>query len=273
MRVLVTNDDGIDSPGLHALAVALIEDGHDVLVAAPHEDVSGTSAAIGRLRPDQSVEVVEMRLSGVPGPAFAVEGSPSLAVFAASLGAFGPRPDLVVSGINAGLNTGYSVLHSGTVGAALTAQNLGLSALAVSLGPAEPWRWETACSFLGHALTRLERSPRGSVLNLNVPGVAPEQARGLRHARLDRFGTVRTAVGPVSEGNLQFELRPTDAAAEPGTDTALVAEGFATYTAIVGIAEASPAVSPPDEPAGRRPSSPTSRSSPRRPLRIPRKRR
>jgi broad specificity polyphosphatase/5'/3'-nucleotidase SurE len=86
MRVLCTNDDGIRSPGLHALAHHLRLAGHDVLVAAPAEDLSGASAAIGRLHVDH-------------------------------LGAFGEPPDVVVSGINSGLNTGHSVLHSGTVGA------------------------------------------------------------------------------------------------------------------------------------------------------------
>lgn len=238
MRVLVTNDDGINAPGLHALARALSDDGHDILVAAPQDDVSGTSAAIGLMREDRTVEVAEMSLLDLPEvTGFAVAGSPGLAVLVASLGAFGPRPDLVASGINAGLNTGYSVLHSGTVGAALTAQNLGISALAVSLGPAEPWPWDTACAYLRPVFTWLERAPRGSVVNLNVPGLPFDESFGLRRAALDRFGTVRAAVGASQGGNIQFEFRETDASPEPGTDTALVEAGYATYTSIVGIAE------------------------------------
>lgn len=245
----MTNDDGINSPGLHALARALADDGHDLLVAAPQEDVSGTSAAIGLMRADQTVEVAELSLPVLPGvTCFAVAGSPSLAVLAASLGAFGAKPELVVSGINAGLNTGYSVLHSGTVGAALTAQNLGISALAVSLGPAEPWPWDTACSYLRPILSWLEGAPRASVVNLNVPGLPVDESLGLRHATLDRFGTVRAAVGATDSGNIQFEFRETGARPAPGTDTALVEEGYATYTSIVGIAETSLPVTRPDAP-------------------------
>src|SRR5262245_41834788 len=127
MRVLCTNDDGINSPGLHALAHHLQRAGHDVLVAAPAEDLSGASASIGRLHADHRIE---MSAVDVPGPnvlrGYAISGPPGLAAMAACLGAFGDPPDVVVSGINSGLNTGHSVLHSGTVGAALTAQNFGL---------------------------------------------------------------------------------------------------------------------------------------------------
>src|SRR5262249_6659124 len=99
-------------------------------------------------------------------------------------------PDVVVSGINAGLNTGRAVLHSGTVGAALTAQNFGLSALAVSLQGGEPWQWDTACELALELMGMLLDSPARSVLNLNVPDRERGSVLGLRWARLAPFGEV-----------------------------------------------------------------------------------
>ena len=154
MKVLVTNDDGVASPGLHALVRALTGDGRDVEVAAPDRDMSGSGAAIGRIHLDEHIDAQPVELPGLAGvPAYAVDGPPGLCVLAARLGGFGPPPDVVVSGINPGCNTGRAVLHSGTVGAALTAANLGCRGLAVSIdvrpGPAAdgstgPRHWATA---------------------------------------------------------------------------------------------------------------------------------
>jgi len=134
MKVLVTNDDGIDAPGLHALARALVADGRDVVVVAPARDMSGSGAAIGQVHLDQSIDARRVELPGLEGvPAYALDGAPGLCVLAARLGGFGDPPDVVMSGINPGCNTGRAVLHSGTVGAALTAANFGVRGLAVSI--------------------------------------------------------------------------------------------------------------------------------------------
>lgn len=119
-RLLVTNDDGIDSPGLKALARSLA-DHVDVIVAAPSADMSGSGTGIGRFDIDAGVELTPVSIDDVP-MAYSIDGPAGLAVTAAALGAFGRRPDLVVSGINAGINTGHSIIHSGTVGAARTAR-------------------------------------------------------------------------------------------------------------------------------------------------------
>lgn len=133
-RILVTNDDGVESAGLHALVRALVDDGRDVMVVAPARDMSGSGAAIGRIHLDESIDAQQVELPGLAGvPAYAVDGPPGLCVLAARLGGFGHRPELVVSGINPGCNTGRAVLHSGTVGGALTAANFGGRGLAVSI--------------------------------------------------------------------------------------------------------------------------------------------
>ena len=119
LRVLVTNDDGIAAPGLAALAAAVAALGHDVVVAAPATDHSGASSAIGPMGGPDGVAVTPVELDAVPDvPAFAVDAPPALIVIIGRLGAFGDAPDVVVSGINPGPNTGRSTLHSGTVGAA-----------------------------------------------------------------------------------------------------------------------------------------------------------
>lgn len=236
MRVLVTNDDGVDAPGIHVLATTLSRAGYDVLVAAPFEDRSGSGAAIGNLQPGGEIRTEPRTIAdGDAIPAYAVDGPPALAVMAARLGGFGDPPELVVSGINPGHNTGRATLHSGTVGAALTAANFGVSALAVSIGWNEDPHWATAATLAAAATAWLERAPVRTVLNLNVPDVAAEDLRGVRWAELAPFGTVRAAVVSTDGGPLQMELRETGIDLEPDTDTALVAAGYAAVTSIVGI--------------------------------------
>lgn len=231
MRVLVTNDDGIDAPGICYLARQLATE-FDVTVAAPDRDSSGAGTGIGRFDPSAGIP---MRRADIGGPrAFAIDGPPGLAVMAAALGAFGERFDLVVSGINAGINTGQSVIHSGTVGAALTARTFGSHGLAVSLEPSEPWQWETA-AHLGLAaarwITSTAREPMA--VSLNVPGVALAEVRGIEHAELDRFGYFRVAIADEGGQKLQFEMAAhEDREPRPGCDTWFIANGYATITVL-----------------------------------------
>jgi 5'-nucleotidase len=244
MKVLVTNDDGVSSPGLHALVRALVADGRDVLVAAPDRDMSGSGAAIGRIHVDEHIDARPVELPGLPGiPAYAVDGPPGLCVLAARLGGFGAPPEMVVSGINPGCNTGRAVLHSGTVGAALTAANFGGRGLAVSLDvpgrmdPSAPRHWDTAAGVAAAAIDWLAETGPGVVLNLNVPDLPPERLAGARAATLAPFGTVRSAVVETAEGGgrLQMELRPVNVELPPDCDTALVKAGYVAVSAISGI--------------------------------------
>lgn len=236
VRILVTNDDGIEAPGLHALATALDGAGYEVVVAAPQDDRSGSGAAIGNLQPGGQIHVERHSIAGIEHvPAHGVDGPPALAVMAARLGGFGEAPDIVVSGINPGNNTGRATLHSGTVGAALTAANLGVSGLAVSIGWSDQPHWTTACRYAVAAVGWLESAPLRTVLNLNLPDLAFDEVRGVRWAELAPFGTVRAAVVSSAGAPLQMELRETGLLLPPESDTALVAAGYAAVTAIVGI--------------------------------------
>jgi 5'-nucleotidase len=223
------------------LTAALAAAGLDVFVVAPDSDRSGTGAAIGLVHADQHLDAQEVELPGCRGiAAHAIDGPPGMCVIAARLGAFGEAPDVVVSGINPGLNTGRAILHSGTVGAALTAQNFGGSGLAVSTEVGTRWYWDTAARFAVEVFPRLLEAPPRTVLNLNVPARPYAEVGGVRWARLAAFGAVRAAVADTPDG-VQFELRAVDVAPAPDSDTGLVAAGFAALTTIVGIAEAWPA--------------------------------
>ena len=241
MRVLVTNDDGVESPGIHVLAAGLRDVGYEVLVVAPNRDCSGIGAAIGLVHADQHLDAAEVVLPGCEGvPAFALDGPPGMCVCAARLGAFGDPPAIVVSGVNPGCNTGRAILHSGTVGAALTAQSFGASALAVSVDVSDPWRFDTAVDVAIEVLPMLLDAPARSVLNLNVPARDRADIGGVRWARLAAFGAVRAAVAEAPDGRLQFELRATGVVPPPDSDQGLVNAGFASLTTLVGVAEAWP---------------------------------
>ena len=128
MRILVTNDDGFDSPGLHALAKALKPLG-EVVVAAPDREYSGASSSVGPI--PLTTEKHKVEIDGID-EAWAVSGPPGLIVFLASMGGFGAPFDLVVSGINPGANVGNPVYLSGTIGAAFLARMNGITGIAIS---------------------------------------------------------------------------------------------------------------------------------------------
>ena len=231
-RLLLTNDDGIDSPGLRGLAIALSET-YEVVVAAPDIDRSGSGTGIGRFDPVAGVEMLGADFDGVN--AYAVAGPPGLAVLAASLGAFGPMPDLVVSGVNAGMNTGHSILHSGTVGAVLTARTFKCRGLAVSLAQSDPWRWETAIDVALSAARWLLSHTGPAVLNVNVPGLALAEVSGIHWADLDDFGYFRVANANPESQRLQFVVGAPTSGLDPASDTAMCMGGYVTLTALSSI--------------------------------------
>lgn len=249
MRVLVTNDDGIDSPGLTVLAESALAAGHEVTVVAPHRQYSGASAALTAQETDGHLVFVERRPPGLDERvrAFGVKAAPGLIGFVASFGAFGFRPDLVMSGINLGANTGRAVLHSGTVGAALSAASHGIRAMAVSIAASDPQHWRTAREVTDRALAWLtEQDGAGGVpgesalgdrvLNVNVPDVAPDRLRGIRPAGLASFGAVQARVKELGTGYVQLTYTAVEAEDESGTDHYLLARGWATWTLVRGPA-------------------------------------
>lgn len=203
MRILVTNDDGIDTPGIIHLARAMAELA-EVVVIAPNREFSGASAAIGALY--RGAPTVERREFEGGLEAWAVDGPPALGVFYATNGVFGAPFDLVVSGINPGANTGRSVYYSGTIGACTAGRNAGWSGVAVSqhvdFGSIEgqafddviaTQKWhsaaEVATAFVSGLLADLPPEP--VIANLNVPNLEVADMVGWRLAPIarHRFGT------------------------------------------------------------------------------------
>jgi 5'-nucleotidase len=243
VQVLITNDDGIDSPGLARLAVVARDAGHDVLIAAPSREFSGSSAAITGVERDGRILTEPRELPGLPGvPALSVAASPAFIVLIALAGGLGPEPDLVLSGINYGANAGRAVTHSGTVGAALTAALGGRRAAAFSIGhsvrrPEEPV-WETAAAIVDQLLPTICALPPGILLNVNIPDLPYERLRGIRRASLATFGAVQFIVSERNEGYLRMSLEDNEAALEEGTDEYWLSRDHVTVTPVRPAGEA-----------------------------------
>ena len=263
MRILLTNDDGVFAPGIAALARGLhaaFGAEHDLVVVAPLVDHSGAGAAVGPVYERESIPYEHVDIPGLADvPTFGVDGSPALAVILGCIEGFGPRPDLIVSGINHGINAGRSAMHSGTVGAALTGAQFGVRGLAVSIAWAsEPDYWDTAVGLACGLVPVVAEAEAATVLNLNVPAVRPDQLKGLRHGRLGRGGLIRSVRpehtpmpvdGPAVDrtgGAIVLSMRGMSedadrlrerAELEPESDAALVEDGWASVTPLVGVRE------------------------------------
>lgn len=181
IEILLTNDDGIDSPGLVALRRALDGLG-SVTTVAP----DGNRSAIAR-----SI-TIERRLTGREvtfGHGYrgiALDGTPVDCVHAAMLGLFGPQPDLVLSGVNLGANMGEDVTYSGTVGAAFEGALIGLPAVAVSIEGRTPAHLDEMVPLALPIVVRVAREglPRGIMLNVNLPDCERREVRGVEVTRL-----------------------------------------------------------------------------------------
>ncbi|GAA4263495.1 5'/3'-nucleotidase SurE [Dactylosporangium darangshiense] len=259
MRVLITNDDGIEAPGLHALAGAVRDAGHEVRVAAPHREASGSGTALNAVTENGRLLLQRFDGANLGVEAYAVAASPAYIAVLAAIGAFGPAPDVLLSGINRGANAGHAILHSGTVGAALSAATEGLRAMAVSLDVFtaltatgagsdaalaafqglrdDELHWAGAADLAVPLLPWLAAAPAGTVLNLNVPDRPLGEIRGLRRAVPAPFGQVQMAVAEAGRDFARITVAVREDDRPAGTDLALLAEGFATLTAIRPPAE------------------------------------
>lgn len=237
-RALITNDDGIDSPGLVVLAAAARDAGYEPVVAAPSWDSSGASASLLATESDGKVLAEKRRIGESDGQGWAIEAAPAFIVRAAMAEAFGPAPEVVLSGVNRGANLGHVVLHSGTVGAALTASTYGLPSIAASLEAGDRWHWATGAAVLAIVLPALSELDGVPCLNLNIPPVPLGELQGLAAAELAPFGAVQSTVAEAGAGWLSVCYEPSEGDHRPGTDAALLRQGLATITPLRGLSEA-----------------------------------
>lgn len=240
--ILVTNDDGIRSKGLHAVVEALAPLAR-IAVIAPDRNRSGVSRSITL---GAMLQVVEDEVPGA-AVAFATDGTPADCVRLAMLELAGPRPVLVVSGANNGLNVGDDVAYSGTVSAAFDAAMNGLPAVAVSqqslareLGYPRTQEFDHAAmqaflpGLVQHMLDSIDSLPHGLVVNVNVPGVPPSELMGVEVGTLGRrIYRDKLELKEEADGKRHYLLYgddPEHHADEVDTDIAAIGRGAIAVT-------------------------------------------
>jgi len=229
MHFLISNDDGIEAPGIQVLSEHVRRLG-TVTIVAPERNCSGASNSLTLDSP--------VRIDQLEEATYRVRGTPSDCVHIALTGLLENDPDIVVSGINAGANLGDDVIYSGTVAAAMEGRFLGFPAIAVSLVFRDrPRHFETAARAVVRLIERLMTVPLhpDTILNMNVPDVPWEKIDGFEVTRLgyrhraepvvkmdDPRGRPMYWIGPAGEGQ----------DAGPGTDFHAIANNRVSVTPI-----------------------------------------
>lgn len=231
MRVLISNDDGVDAPGIHHLAQAMRDAGHEVTVVAPDRDRSGASNSLTLDQP--------LRAKPLGEAVWSIAGTPTDCVHLALSGMLKTDPDIVLSGINNSSNLGDDVIYSGTVAAAMEGRCLGLPAIAVSLVTVDHKArfFETAARAAAEITARLitDPLPADTILNVNVPDVPWDELRGFEVTRLGHRHRAEPCIAQRDpRGRPIWWIGPPGAAqdAGPGTDFHAVRTGFISITPI-----------------------------------------
>jgi 5'-nucleotidase len=224
VRILVTNDDGYRSEGIHALADALTPLG-EVTIVAPMTEASAIGHALTLRRP--------LRLEQIETHVFGVDGTPTDCVNVAVTQVLKALPDLVVSGINKGWNLGDDVTYSGTVAGALEAALLGVPAIAVSLRQtrdAYDFRYAArAANVMAAAI--LERPlPARTFLNINVPKGAPKGYRATVQAKRNHITSVAERHDPKGRPYYWIEEGQNDWEPHDRSDYQAVRDGYVSIT-------------------------------------------
>ena len=222
-RILVTNDDGVRSEGIHALADAL-RPLADVTIVAPHAEASAIGHALTLRRP--------LRIEQVRESVFEVDGTPTDCVNIAISKLFDGFPDLIVSGINKGLNLGDDVTYSGTVAGAMEGALLGIPSIAVSLQRTEEYDFRPAAEaagVLGEAV--MDRGlPSRVFLNMNVPSGAPRGMRVTVQAKRNHVTVVAERLDPRGRAYYWIEEGQNDWEPHDRSDYQAVRDGYISVT-------------------------------------------
>lgn len=194
---LMTNDDGIFSPGL-AAAIAAVRNLGELLIVAPRFQQTTMGRSFPHFHHTGIIESVSLEIQGKPVPAYSVDGSPAQAVAHAILELAGRKPDLCISGINYGANIGLSLTCSGTVGAAFEADSHGIRSIAISRQTPLDWQrteaypdtdWSDSQQGLAEIIQSILAdgfAPDVNILNVNVPD-QPARPLRIRLTRQSRF--------------------------------------------------------------------------------------
>ena len=223
MRILITNDDGVYSPGIAALAQVATRFG-EVRVVAPDVEMSSASHSITASRP------VTMKRTPLPGlEAYRVNGTPSDCVMLGTT--LWEKTDLVLSGINIGTNLGNALWHSGTLAGAKQAALLGLRGIAFS-APAtdrEQPDFEALRPWAGTVLQALLDNPQPCLVNVNFPSGPPRGTLWTRQSMRHYDGKVVPGEDPMGRKHYWFTVIPVEAT-EEGTDRWAIEQGYVSMT-------------------------------------------
>lgn len=232
MRILLTNDDGVDSAGLFALKQALADD-HEVTIIAPDRNwsISGHQRTM-----DRPLRIAEVKLPD-GSLAFATDGTPSDCVALAALGFLEHKPELVVSGINHGNNLGDDVTYSGTVAAAMEGVICGMPSIAVSMNIRPEWSVDVGAAFTKRLVDQVaERGlDRDILLNVNVPNIPHDSIKGVQITRLGKRVYHDELVSRTDpRGRKYYWLGGNDVSdeMEDGTDVSALQDGYVSITPI-----------------------------------------
>jgi len=224
--ILVTNDDGVYSPGIQILARTLRAIG-DIYVVAPDRERSGVSHSLTLHRPLHADEIRER--------VYSVNGTPTDCVNIGVNGILKTRPDLIVSGINKGPNLGDDITYSGTVMAAIEARIMGIPSFAISLVASENFLFQEASNFglLLSGVILKSGLPKDTLLNVNLPNLPLSEIKGVKVTRQGKriYGDVVTEmVDP--RGKKHFWIGGNKLSWEKGEDTDFEAirEGYISIT-------------------------------------------
>jgi len=226
MRLLLSNDDGYQAPGLIELHRTLAELA-EISVVAPERDRSGASNSLTLASP--------LRCTQASNGFYFVDGTPTDCVHLAITGLLEEEPDMVVSGINRGANLGDDVLYSGTVAAAMEGRFLGLPAMAISLVGPHGANFESAAKVAKTLLNRIPKHslPADTILNVNVPDLPFERLMGFEATRLGHRHKSEPVIKDTDPAGVPiFWVGPPGAEddAGPGTDFHAIRHGKVSIT-------------------------------------------
>ena len=234
MRILLTNDDGVNARGLAVLEEIARCFSDDITIVAPAEEQSGTGHSLTLTRPVRIRRLGERR--------YAVTGTPTDAVMMAVARIMkDDPPDLILSGVNRGANLGEDVTYSGTVAAAMEGALAGIPAIALSQvyakrGTGDAVSFDAAAAWGERVLRPLieTRMTRATLVNVNFPPLAPDRVRGVRVVPqgMRDYGRLQIVEGKDPRGfdYYWFALETVPGAPAPDTDLAAIADGFVAVT-------------------------------------------
>jgi len=228
MRILISNDDGYQAPGLICL-VQIIKEIAEITVVAPERDRSGASNSLTLDYPIKAI-CIDKNF-------YRVDGTPTDCVHLAITGLLDQEPDMVLSGINSGANLGDDVIYSGTVAAAIEGRFLGLPSIAISLANIKNQYYETAAEIARLIVINLQKNPLPGdmILNINVPDLPLKDIKGFKATRLGKRHKAESVVCSIDpRGRNIYWIGPAgpEQDAGEGTDFYAVNNNYVSVTPI-----------------------------------------